>query len=217
MLFANVKDESEGVGDVLELTLDGAALGSASSLGFFIIPDGGDLNPGLANGDAVTFEPKFFGFLWNVLKDGTPLDGAQVDVLFSDRSLNPLWRDHERDSPAEGNMNWEDLVWWSDRDFNDVNLEVSVDATFPPNFDDVIDGGRGDDVINGGIGNDDMKGGRGDDTFVFVEGDGNDLVRDFNERREKLDFSDEPGVTGLADLTITDGHRGTLIEYGTPG
>lgn len=54
---------------------------------------------------------------------------------------------------------------------------------------DTLKGGQGDDALMGGAGNDRMIGRAGDDTmvggagedrFIFSDGDGNDLIRDFN-------------------------------------
>ncbi len=41
---------------------------------------------------------------------------------------------------------------------------------------DQIDGKGGDDTITGGLGDDILKGGLGDDTFIYLKGDGNDLI-----------------------------------------
>ncbi len=42
-----------------------------------------------------------------------------------------------------------------------------------------ITGGGGNDTLTGGLGNDTLSGGAGDDHFVFVNGDGLDIVTDF--------------------------------------
>ncbi|MFQ5565884.1 MAG: calcium-binding protein, partial [Paracoccaceae bacterium] len=83
--------------------------------------------------------------------------------------------------------------------------------------DDVLRGGDGNDVLIGGRGNDTMRDGDGDNVFRFVEGDGIDIILEFDEDDDTLDFSQSAGVTGLGDLTITETSQGTLIEYGTLG
>ena len=46
--------------------------------------------------------------------------------------------------------------------------------------DDVLFGSSGNDTLNGGAGNDILYGGESTDYFVFVSGDGNDVIKDFN-------------------------------------
>ena len=64
--------------------------------------------------------------------------------------------------------------------------------------DDVLRGGGGRDRIIGGAGNDTLIGGAGADTFVFKEGDGADVVRDFNAGQDRLVLDEAllpPGMT----------------------
>ena len=128
VMFADVNTAGEGVGDVVTITLDADDLDGVEKLGFFIIPDGSDLNGGLADGDNVTFAQS--GGDWQVLKGGAPLSGAGADVLFSDENQNPGSVDHEEDVAVEGNMNWEDIVYGGDGDHNDVNLNVTVEGAY---------------------------------------------------------------------------------------
>jgi len=44
--------------------------------------------------------------------------------------------------------------------------------------DDQLYGGAGDDILIGGTGNDRLGGGAGNDTYVFAQGDGNDIIDD---------------------------------------
>ena len=46
--------------------------------------------------------------------------------------------------------------------------------------DDVLRGGLGNDHLTGGTGSDLLSGGYGSDTFVFGQGDGHDVITDFN-------------------------------------
>ena len=46
---------------------------------------------------------------------------------------------------------------------------------------DSLRGGRGNDVITGGVGDDLLQGGPGADTYVFARGDGQDVIREFDE------------------------------------
>lgn len=45
--------------------------------------------------------------------------------------------------------------------------------------DDTLDGGRGADVLQGGEGADALIGGRGADSFVYADGEGGDVIADF--------------------------------------
>ena len=54
--FTNVKDTlGEGDGVTLQYTADDIPAG-ATQLGFFIIPDGADKNPGISDGDQIGFQ-----------------------------------------------------------------------------------------------------------------------------------------------------------------
>ncbi|WP_342077705.1 fasciclin domain-containing protein [Yoonia sp. SS1-5] len=78
---------------------------------------------------------------------------------------------------------------------------------------DMIFGGRGDDIINGGTEDDMLFGGRGADTFIFVEGDGMDKIRDFNHRQDQIDLS-AYGFDGIDDLGISTSGHSTHIDLG---
>jgi len=128
VVWANVKTGGNGVGDAVTITLDADDLGGAKKLGFFIIPNGANKNPGLSDGDDVTFAQS--GGDWSILQNGSPLLGQGADVLFSDESQNPGGYDHEEDAAPVGNMNWEDIVGGGDGDYNDVSLNVSVKGSY---------------------------------------------------------------------------------------
>ena len=55
---------------------------------------------------------------------------------------------------------------------------------------DSIDGGTDQNVIEGGTGNDTMTAGVGGDTFVFNQGDGSDVITQFNVGKDVLKFED---------------------------
>jgi hypothetical protein len=54
--------------------------------------------------------------------------------------------------------------------------------------DDTIDGKAGDDIIEGGLGNDKLTGGAGYDTFVFYQGDGQNIITDFDASKDIYKF-----------------------------
>lgn len=57
---------------------------------------------------------------------------------------------------------------------NVINLLYGFDGN------DTIGGGKGDDTIYGNAGSDTLTGGAGSDRFVFVSGDGKDVITDFD-------------------------------------
>ena len=78
---------------------------------------------------------------------------------------------------------------------------------------DRLQGRDGDDVLNGGTGNDNLYGNAGTDTFVFADGDGSDVIRDF-ETGETIDLSGT-SAAAFGDLELTDLSSGALVDYGT--
>ena len=46
---------------------------------------------------------------------------------------------------------------------------------------DTLIGGKGNDSLNGGKGNDSLAGGVGEDYFIYAEGDGKDIITDYEE------------------------------------
>ncbi|WP_299969458.1 Hint domain-containing protein [uncultured Roseobacter sp.] len=66
-------------------------------------------------------------------------------------------------------------------DGNDLVTVGAGDDSVEGNFgDDTVIGGAGDDVVEGNDGDDLLTGGTGDDTFVYLEGEGDDTITDFN-------------------------------------
>ena len=78
---------------------------------------------------------------------------------------------------------------------------------------DRLQGGAGDDMLSGGAGNDNLFGQAGIDTFIFADGDGIDVIRDF-ETGEAIDLS-ATSATSFGDLVLMDVTSGALIDYGT--
>ncbi|ARJ67778.1 hypothetical protein WV31_20015 [Magnetospirillum sp. ME-1] len=129
-------------------------------VGFFLIPDGGSQNPGLANGAALTFSKDSAGNWQASDSAGHVLNGAGTKVLFDKSALNSDRLVHSEDTSAvSGNQNWEDLNGGGDRDYNDVNMNVSWNAAAPTathpltvsaNFPD-MDGSEGHSVKISGL------------------------------------------------------------------
>nr|WP_321443437.1 Ig-like domain-containing protein [uncultured Cohaesibacter sp.] len=103
----------------------------------------------------------------------------------------------------------DDILWSNDGD----------DMVYGNADDDIIDGGPGNDHIEGGRDNDRLSGGSGNDTFRFMEGDGIDIITDFETGAGAGDvidltdygFSDFNAV--LATTTEVDGN--TILQLST--
>lgn len=80
---------------------------------------------------------------------------------------------------------------------------------------DQLDGGAGNDVLRGGIGDDRMTGGIGRDRFILSQGDGADQIRDFDVAIDLVVLRGVAGVTGFADLVLSDGPKGVTVSYGS--
>jgi hypothetical protein len=97
---------------------------------------------------------------------------------------------------------------------------ISLEANGYGNFisgnsgNNIIDGQEGGDVIAGGRGRDRIIGGSEGDVFVFAKGDGRDVIADFTDGEDFIQFEADTGISGAGDLTITDTADGMLIRYG---
>lgn len=115
-------DTREAIGKILKI--DRRALGKAKGIGFFVIPDGGNLNPHLRDGAFVGIA-KYLEE-WTVVLAGASLNGASLPAFFSEPQFNADGVDHVIDSQTPGNFNWEDGFRGGDNSFDDVNINVAV-------------------------------------------------------------------------------------------
>ena len=153
IIWADVKDS---VGD--KFTLEGV---DQSKVGFFLIPNGDNVNKDLKDGQKVSFEQDKDG-KWSPVLDGEKLKGQSGATLFSDTALNKGDYKYATDAKADGNQNWEDLVGGGDRDNDDANMNVTwTTETKHAGGDDILLGGAGADKLYGGQGDDVLKGGSG--------------------------------------------------------
>jgi serralysin len=83
------------------------------------------------------------------------------------------------------------------------------DTLFGGRGSDKLYGGSGNDKLLGGKGDDILHGGRGIDTFIFIEGDGQDIIRDFNADDDflKFRFTDINTLTDLEDVANQIGNH----------
>jgi Ca2+-binding RTX toxin-like protein len=73
-----------------------------------------------------------------------------------------------------------DLLF-GDGDANSIDGYFGNDEIHGRQGDDVLSGGGGDDILVGGAGDDELRGNAGNDRFVFMQGDGNDVIYDFED------------------------------------
>ena len=124
------EDNAHNLGESIAL-IDVADYPGATTLGFFIIPNG-DQNASATDGQKVEFQ--FSNGQWHAFTNGTQLNGTGAGVFFSNAALNGNGYDYLRDNGGAGNLNWEDLVGGGDKDFDDVNAQVSLSSIhFVPN------------------------------------------------------------------------------------
>jgi len=121
VVWDNVKDYTDGSIEITGYTPD--------QLGFFIIPNGSNTNPGLSSNTPVSFVN--VGGNWQAFAGTTPLVGEGANVLFDVKALNSDGFDHVQDNEKPGNLNWEDINGGGDQDWNDVNIGVVWSSTLP--------------------------------------------------------------------------------------
>lgn|GEM_PF-6720550 len=82
---------------------------------------------------------------------------------------------------------------------------------------DSVDGGAGRDTIWGGAGDDTLHGGKGADTFLFLPGDGDDAILDFQDTVPTEPLTLFFGVTGNPYVTPVAGGWIPNDNYGAIG
>ena len=126
-------------------------------------------------------------YLYGGLGDDTLYGGRGNDVLFGG------------DQTPRGGPDGDDTLYGGKG--NDILLGDGGD--------DTLYGGKGNDVLWGNKGDDLLRGGLGNDRFSFRKGDGNDIIRDFED-------GDKIYMSGVNKVTLTDnadGNGNTVVTY----
>lgn len=98
------------------------------------------------------------------------------------------------------------------------------DEAFGGSGDDRLRGGRGNDFLDGGEGNDRLRGDHGDDVlvggagrdrFIFNLQGGDDVVRDYVDETDRLDFTNFNFATA-DDLLATARQSGADVVFDLP-
>ncbi|MEQ9142836.1 MAG: hypothetical protein RLO08_00620, partial [Parvibaculaceae bacterium] len=112
-------------GETASVSFDGV---DAENIGYFLIPNGGNENPGLSAGTAVTFVQDGDGNWQAVTDGGVPLVGTDANVFFSGGSdLNADGLDHTVENGDQ--IGFEDLIDNGDHDFSDIVFTTDVQQT----------------------------------------------------------------------------------------
>lgn len=152
--------------------------------------------------------------------DVTMIGGAGDDVYFLYSSLN-----RAAEAPGEGidTIN----TWMSytlPENFENLTVTGSGRHAFGNDADNIITGGSGSQTLDGRAGNDVLVGAGGADIFVFVRGNGSDLIADFSSndavRLEGYGFTSfEQVLANVAqegdDLRLDLGNDESLVFAGT--
>ena len=106
-------------------------------------------------------------------------------------------------------------------DASAVDHDISITGTKKNNY---IIGGLGDDTLYGGKGNDTLTGGEGEDVFVYNSGEGKDVITDYTEGEDVIQFASgtvskikESGknvifTVGKGTVTVKNG-KDNVISY----
>lgn len=169
VIWGNVKDHlpNSEAGNSFSLDL-GHCDDCVDTLGFFIIPDGG--NDGFVSGESIAIDLNTQQATSSNNSDHPFLLGVQ-DLVGSNGNLTLDVSGINNFNPGTelGNQFWNDNPG-GDGDFDDVVTTVEIDDQPEQLF-----GGKGDDWLDGGDGIDHIKGGKGDD--IIIGGGGADEIR----------------------------------------
>ena len=129
--------------------------------------------------------------------------GTEIDVLIGNGDTDVLY--------GEGGVDWmyggPGVDWLLGGDADDKMYgEADPDLLF---------GESGNDWLDGGAGNDWYWGGPGADRFVSAGIWGHDVIFDYQDGIDRIDFSGAGSVAGMADLSIVDSGGYAVISDGT--
>ncbi|MCZ8314943.1 M10 family metallopeptidase [Phreatobacter sp.] len=91
---------------------------------------------------------------------------------------------------------------------------VSIENIRGGAFADTLYGNSQANMIEGGAGNDTLIGGAGVDTFVFSPGGGNDVIEDWQNGLDKMDFTQlSARVRSITDVVVSISGSDTILTY----
>ncbi|TKF71278.1 hypothetical protein FCV55_08050 [Vibrio sp. F13] len=184
---------------------------SIETLGFFIVPDGGD--KGVTDGSSLSFNVED---LQNDSSVQTQSNTDQDISVVAGDNLQSVVFNLQVDTPpgysgvaGEGNQHFNDNPGSGDSDFDDVVTTVELEADV-----ETLLGGKGDDWLDGGADNDLIKGGKGDDTLIG--GSGDDVLKGGKGDDVLAGGEGEDTLKGGKGDDIIDGGEGSdIIKAGS--
>ncbi len=133
----------------------------------------------------------------DVLKGGTGLDRAEYSDAGYGVRVN-LAQASKNTGDADGDT-YSSIEWLTGSQHSDVLVGTNSanrfwgtkghDEIYGMDGNDVLRGGSGNDKLHGQGGNDVMYGNGGHDDFIFTHGAGRDVVKDFQDDKDELDFT----------------------------
>jgi Ca2+-binding RTX toxin-like protein len=99
--------------------------------------------------------------------------GSGVDIISGDAGDDMIDGGSDGDLIAAGLG--DDIIFGNDGD-DSLYGEMGNDYLIGGNGDDILDSFIGDDIFYGGKGNDTLTAGKGNDTYLFLRGDGSDVI-----------------------------------------
>ena len=114
--------------------------------------------------------------------DNNELHGNEGDdILTGGRGADTLYGNEGNDELHGGAGN--DTLYGGTE--NDILYgDAGNDALYGGAGNDTLYGGAGNNTLNGGAGDDILYGGKYPDTFIFAAGEGNDIIKDFNNNNQ---------------------------------
>ena len=164
----------------------------------------------------------FAGHGDDVVKGGSGRDfldgGAGRDVLFGGSGADTL-RGSSGDDRLRGQGGRDELRGGGggDRLHGGSGRDVLMGGRGEDRIDggssgDVLMGGGGSDQLDGGRGRDVLTGGGGRDSFVFEERSGDDVITDFDVRKDRLVIATDDPVR-MSETTTDRGEMALLVRW----
>ena len=171
------------------------------------------------NGNDKLFGGKGNDSLWGGKGNDTLKGDKDNDLLFGEAG-NDLLNGGDGNDTLSGGVGKDKLLGGAGKD--SLSGGNDNDTLFGEAGNDILDGGNGSDSLSGGKGNDTLTGGSGADIFIYSNGDGNDIITDYEEEdtikisgvTAKVSTKNDDVVFTLGSGKITvKGGKDKLITY----
>jgi Ca2+-binding RTX toxin-like protein len=174
--FSSSYGQVYNTGTITAADADGAGVDAAAANGFCVVR-----NTGLIEAPVTAIRGGATGVL--VVNQGEILG----DIRFGTSSDELRGRDGMVEGAVSGGGGNDRL--FSGRGDDSVNGDARADTLRGNDGDDLLNGGPGNDTLRGDAGDDTLTGSFGADVFVFRRDLGDDVVTDFTNGQDRLDFS----------------------------